>query len=567
VVCAQPPNRESHPQTASISGSVIVNGKAAPNATVTVTQVDDYSSDGRPIEKSGSREGQEKLFFKGKTDGDGRYLIGGPPAGKYIVRTLSGAYIVPGRTINEETARGITLDEGEARRNLDFELVRGGVISGRLTDADGRPMIGRRVRLLRWHEEAKKYFDHILQNGEMTEADDRGVYRIYGLFAGRYLVCAGGINESGSPGLRYLLTYHPGVTEVSEAGAIEIGEGDEVTNANITLGDPIKTYEASGRVIDAETGRPLPQIYVYCSSKADGQNQSGNVSSSVQTDYQGYFRFANLPSLSYELYLSNPTEKYPYYSERIAFEIGDANVSGLELKAVRGGNISGIVVVEGGEILSKRIDIQRVPLTAIVQAVDGSVGPNTPPRYLGSGGTMLKSDGSFQLKGLPPGKVFFRLEAGGEAPRVRQVLRDGLEMKGGLVIRQGENVTNVRIVLTATNGAIRGQVRFIGGPFPTDYTLEIIAERPGSRENRGERDWFNERGGSAEADEKGRFFITGLAPGEYELMLLAIKKVLHPPYPDANVLSDKHTVKVTAGAETTFNFTIDLSRKNQQREQ
>lgn len=46
---------------------------------------------------------------------------------------------------NGRRSRSITLSDGEEARNIDFTLARGGVITGRLTGADGGPIIGARV--------------------------------------------------------------------------------------------------------------------------------------------------------------------------------------------------------------------------------------------------------------------------------------------------------------------------------------------------------------------------------------------------------------------------------------
>ena len=54
----------------------------------------------------------------------------------------------------------------------------------------------------------------------------------------------------------------------------------------------------------------------------------------------------------YELDLWNPQGDGEHYGEKTWFEVGDSDVSGLEVEAVRGSTISGMVVIEGASDLS-----------------------------------------------------------------------------------------------------------------------------------------------------------------------------------------------------------------------
>src|SRR5205807_1489725 len=74
----------------------------------------------------------------------------------------------------------------------------GGVINGTVTDSDKQPVVAVRVRALMIRD----------ANGELTNGsvaterltDDRGIYRLYGLTSGSYVVSAGGGSASGGGG-------------------------------------------------------------------------------------------------------------------------------------------------------------------------------------------------------------------------------------------------------------------------------------------------------------------------------------------------------------------------------
>src|SRR5262249_23569311 len=108
--------------------------------------------------------------------------------GAYLIRALSGAYVKVSKNPSDFSAfKSITLDEGESRDSVDIALVRGGVITGRVTDDEGKPLIGAGLQLLSVDEKGDSQW-----RGDYKvdwETDDRGVYRIYGLPAGRYISC------------------------------------------------------------------------------------------------------------------------------------------------------------------------------------------------------------------------------------------------------------------------------------------------------------------------------------------------------------------------------------------
>src|SRR5262245_32809967 len=257
---AQAQQRDNRPRTASIGGRVSLGGAPAANALVMVVEVDPRSRGEWPSESA--VQSQQRAFIKVRTDGDGRYRVPGLTEGAYMIRALSKAYVRPADSSNFETFRSITLDEGESRDNVDIALVRGGVITGRVTDVEGRPFIGGYLQLSPLDENGrpKEGFD---SDRELRGyADDRGVYRIYGLPAGRYILSAGdreGYSFASFASRKYIQTFYPNATDRSQAKIIEVKEGAEVTGIDIQLVVGKNTYEAMGRVVDAETGQQLPR--------------------------------------------------------------------------------------------------------------------------------------------------------------------------------------------------------------------------------------------------------------------------------------------------------------------
>jgi hypothetical protein len=187
IVCAQSPSE----RTASISGRITVGGKPAANALVTLAEVNPKKTS---IIESNGRVSVDRHSYKATTNADGSYRFTGLPAGEYKVTALSDAYVPASRARGEDGSIKLTIDDGEARENVDFALVRGGVVTGRVVDDENRPQIGRHVSLFELSADGQKSGVH-KQQGNMFLTDDRGVYRIYGLRPGRYIVKAAGRNE------------------------------------------------------------------------------------------------------------------------------------------------------------------------------------------------------------------------------------------------------------------------------------------------------------------------------------------------------------------------------------
>src|SRR6266550_125391 len=106
---AQPTN------TGVISGQVTLKAKPAPQVTM-VMKGDGNSAIPLP-----------NVQLKTSTDANGVYRLTGLPAGSYWVKPVTPAFV--------EVSRKVTIDDGETAEGIDFELVKGGVITGRITDA------------------------------------------------------------------------------------------------------------------------------------------------------------------------------------------------------------------------------------------------------------------------------------------------------------------------------------------------------------------------------------------------------------------------------------------------
>ena len=99
----------------------------------------------------------------------------------------------------------------------------------------------------------------------------------------------------------------------------------------------------------------------------------------------------------------------------------------------------------------------------------------------------------------------------------------------------------------AGTSTIRGIVKIEGGTLPPDARLSLRLTREGASSP--------QTGGVV--DSRGRFTLTNLAAGTYEIMLQAYIPNLSPPKRQPQPLTQ--TVSLTDGGETEVAFTLDLS--------
>src|SRR6267378_1203849 len=256
VFCtAQTPARDT---SASISGRVTVGGKAAAGITV-VAAVSNSFFDNKTVRKT-------------TTDDDGNYKLSGLPAGRFTIMPLAKSYIVTHGSAYKDAGQIVNVAEAETITKIDFPLVRGGVITGRITDAEGHPLIGEPVSVVPKDSTADPG-PQMAMLGTRNQTDDRGVYRLYGLGPGSYKVSVGQASSSGGAasiigmgGSQYMKTFYPGVQEEAKATILEIKEGAEAKDVDISVGKAGAGFSVTGRVIDAESRQPVPNLYIGHSS-------------------------------------------------------------------------------------------------------------------------------------------------------------------------------------------------------------------------------------------------------------------------------------------------------------
>jgi hypothetical protein len=263
-VAQQAPSQFAGPATGMIAGRVVdaSSGQGIPNALVQLLG-------GSPVSRGTANRTVS-------SDSRGRFVFPAIGGGKYQLRVdRQGFWSVPLTTL-----RAIELASGEKIIDLSYPLHRYGSISGTVTDENGDVVSTMLVTAFR----------RAMVNGQMGDVsmgaaytDDRGAYRLSGLKAGEYFVCAcsrptvpldgvllstlasqpsqliavasraltSGSDAASVEGMRtYGPTFHGGGASITKTAKIALTDGDD--RANVDIQAPI-VYAArvSGVVVGA----------------------------------------------------------------------------------------------------------------------------------------------------------------------------------------------------------------------------------------------------------------------------------------------------------------------------
>ena len=348
---------------------------------------------------------------------------------------------------------------------VTVRMLRGGVITGRVVNASGEPVIGITVEASRVRDENGKRVTEQTNMNEMglgRQTDDRGVYRIYGLAPGSYLVSVGarsmGFSIKPTPFVGRAKIYYPSATR-DTAVEVTVRSGEEASGIDIRYRVE-RGAALSGKVTGAPTGgQPGLTTTVVTLVKAGTDTLIGTSVVLPVGDNTGY-SFYGLPNGEYEVTATRPdinASGNTMISEPRRITINGRDLTGIDLALLPTASISGTVSLEklvvppAGQkcesgrdsfldeiVLTARLD-GRDQKASYNQMVFGSVGA------LGIGTPTEK--GEFTIAGLKAGRQFIEAQLPDEHWFVKSVLLTTAAAnapareagKNGITLKVGDN--------------------------------------------------------------------------------------------------------------------------------
>jgi hypothetical protein len=530
------------------------------------------------------------------TENDGRFYFPNLAPGTYRLRsTRDGHWTADyGQRWVGGPGQPITLAAGQRMTNVQLIMTPGAVISGRITNRFGQPLVGARVRAMKpWIQENQRSL-RVMQE---VVTNDLGEYRLIWLLPGRYYVSATYVDFQGgaqlvinpdantpanpsrsvprqvtatplftglAPDEVYSPIYYPATSDAVEAVAIDLKMGAENRGVDISVG-PTRTFHVRGVV----TNPPPPQVPQAGQPGLTGQpprpippmpvrlaplNPNGSLYNTPVDAESGRFDFPKVVPGGYVSYLF---------------------INGLTVRApveVRAGDVDGIFLTIGEGV--------SIPVSV---SFDGEPPPKMPnpsnlrptlwrnPTIINAPSMPATMGGTLALQNIAPGDYHVYMPPllaplSGAYPVIQpplwqnayvksmrlgnvDVLKDGLRFSG-----QPEGT--LEVVVGGNPGTLEGRVLNDRLEPAVSVTVTLFAAEAGSRIYR--TDMYK----ATATDTAGRFRVEGLPPGEYKVF--AWEGIENGAWMDTNFLRAYENwgqpARVEEGKSTSVNVPVVVMR-------
>ena len=550
-----PPSGQQQPApvgTAEISGTVMMAGGTQPARKTRVT-----------LSGAELRGGRSAT-----TDDSGRFSFTALPAGRYSLSANRPGHIsvTYGQRQPGRAGTSIALSDGQKFR-ADMQIPKGSVITGTVLDENGEPAPQTSVRVMRV----------VTANGERTlssnnggSTDDRGIYRIFGLMPGEYVVCAtprntnttefgrvealeqemraletaavqaGGqaqaireriVNIQGAmpaadveaaPG--YAPICYPGTIAAASATPIPLGVSEERGGVDFQLQlAPLARIE--GLVVNS-TGAQISQINVALRDSTT--LGASTLSMEARPDDEGRFRLRGVPPGQYRLTARAtiaPPRPAPGQQETFAGRGRGGAAAAVAARpqpltvwaaadvSVDGRALSNVVLsLQQGVSVSGQITFEgsQAPPTDLTR-IRVNMSPVGQTPFGGATAAQVDAAGRFSLQGVPPGR--YRLSASGSGGwRTESAIIGGQDsLDFPFEVKGNQNLQGVTITMTDRTTELTGKVLDGQNRPAVDYTIIIFPVD--------QRYWAgaSRRIQTTRPSTDGTYTFRNLPPGDYRI--------------------------------------------------
>jgi hypothetical protein len=440
----------------------------------------------------------------------------------------------------------VAVAEGQ-RVEVALEIATGGVIEGVITDAQGRPAPNVALAIVGVGTPESS------ATPQRTVTDDRGMYRVFGLAPGEYLVAAlprlGASSGRGAPfavisvsdaevrwaqsaggaaaipmpapgrPVAYAPVFYPGTTDAAQAATIAVSLGEERRGIGFAI-QAVQTARIAGTIVDAGGQPIMATVSLYPrrrdrTSPADTLVSSGALTLPRATVSATGFSIDGVAPGEYTMLArsgSGSRGAQPLPATTALWSVTDLVVdgrdqTGLVLRLEPGLRLSGRIIFEH-TTLTPPDDMSTIDL--LLRASGSSLGTASTPR------ARVEPDGTFAFTSLVPWIYTLGATPPGAATGARWILEsamlDGRDLaEGAFEVRHGHDVSGLVITFTDRAASISGRLVDAGGRPVTRYAIVVFpADRalwlPASRRIR-----------SVPPATDGSFAIDGLPAGNYAI--------------------------------------------------
>jgi hypothetical protein len=547
--------------TGTISGIVTMGGSGQPARKVRV------NLSGQPSAQSGGRGMAGRSTT---TDDQGRFSFTALPAGRYSLSATKPGYLSMTYGARRPGTQGTQIQLGDGQKfQAQLQIPKGSVLTGMVLDETGEATPGTNVRAMRFVMQGGR---RTLQQSGSGSTDDRGIYRIYNLQPGDYVVCANPRNTmmgeyertvAEMQGLQqalaslaesrvgaeqlaqmrerlsqlqsapqqqddvpagYAAVCYPGTIVTSQASPIALGVGEERSGIDFQL-QLVAMARVEGTVVNS-TGQQVQNIQVTLQDATTIGNSLNNMNS-ARADADGRFRFSAVAPGQYRVTARaqvggpggrggrgmvpmevSPTGRGGPPPQRVEPTIVWASAD----ISVDGRHLSNVMLaLQPGLSITGQLTFEgAIPPPTDLTRLRVSVNSADPGPMSMSGNGRVEANGRFTIPSVAPGH--YRLSVnGGPGWYLESVTVGGQDALDFPFEVKAENLSGVNVTFTDKQTELTGSLVDDKGQPAVDYTLVIFPAD--------QRYWgaSGRRVRTVRPATDGRFTLMGLPPGEYKL--------------------------------------------------
>jgi hypothetical protein len=416
------------------------------------------------------------------TGPDGSFHLDNVMPGSYVVIASRDGFL-PNR-VSSGRPVAVTVSEGQQASGVSIELNPEATATGTVLGSDGKPIPGAQVAVF-----AVRPFrgEPELREIDNATADASGKYKLGGLAPGNYYFAAAPASlprlRKGSqkpapkeraamadagPGL--VRTFYPRALNPEDATAVQVTAGQTMTGIDITLLTHA-SYRVRGRIAGFSNLTPRQTMVTLSLRNA---LHAGSLRQTVRPNVDGSFEFGGVLPGSYTLWLrgsyadapSNPMiRQRPRMIAREDIDVGNSDLSGIELAAIQPISVSGELSLENGH--NENLSNVRVALTAL---------EDIPARGMRTVDVINGS--AFSFENLEPARYSIAVMNAPAGTYIKSISFNKQDVThSGIDLTQGES-GQLEIVLRTGAGEVDGTIEASQDQIAGPATVVLIPEAP-----------------------------------------------------------------------------------------